>query len=88
MTQTSVDFAVQQVKGMMEYTLEDVKAMVETKLEHHCTQLGVQSPDVSDCITSINPFVGLESKHMQTKFYKKNFNLIVSFHIGHYNISL
>ena len=53
LTQTSVDFAVQQVKSMMEYALEDVKAMVATKLELQCVQLGIQLPDVSDCINPL-----------------------------------
>ena len=72
LAQTSVKFAVQQVQSMLEYALEDVKASVEEKLQLHCTELGIQLPDISDCFASVNPFSGLESEHMQTKFYKLN----------------
>ena len=79
LAQTSVNFAVQQVQSMLEYALEDVKASVEEKLQLHCTELGIQLPDISDCFANVNPFSGLESEHMQTKFYKENFSLIVRF---------
>lgn len=48
----------------------------------------LDKPEVSDCIPAINdlfsqeqiqqPFLGLETKHTQLKFYRDNFNLIVS----------
>lgn len=78
LTQTSVDFAVHQIQSMIKYTLEDAKESIEQKLQLHFTQLGVQLPDISDCFANIDPFSGLESEYMQTKFYKENFNLVVS----------
>jgi len=78
LTQASVDFAVHQIQSMIRYTLEDAKESIEQKLQLHCTEMGVQLPDISDCFANIDPFSGLESEYMQTKFYKENFNLVVS----------
>ena len=86
LTQTSINFAVQQVQSLVEHTLEDVKASVEEKLQQHSTEFGDYLPDISDCFMNIDPFSGLESEYRQTKFYKENFDLIVSL-IPHYTMA-
>ena len=78
LTQVSVDFAVHQIESMVEYTVSDIKALVEEKIREHCKAFGVDVPDLNECFDNTNPFSGLESEYLQTKFYKENFDLIVS----------
>ena len=78
LTQSPIDFAVQQIQSMVEYTLDDVKSSVEETLQHHCSSLGIPKPDIYLPLF-YQPFSGLESEYMQTNFYKENFNLIVSY---------
>ena len=77
LTQTSVNFAVQQVKRMVEYTLEDVKVSIDKKLQVYCNEMNIRQPDISSCFTDVNPFSGLESEYLQTKFYREKFDLVV-----------
>ena len=76
-TQSSVNFAVGQVTGMMEFIAADIRVAVEEKLRTALTDTGVNLPCLDDCFNNINPFDGLMSEHMQTKFYKENFYLVV-----------
>lgn len=78
LTQTSVDFAVQQMEDMMEYTIKDMKSSVEKIVSEYCNTIGVDIPDLTQGFPSTSPFSGLESEYLQTKFYKENFKLIVS----------
>ena len=77
LTQTSVDFAVQQIQDIVDYTINDIKLSVEKQVAEYCTVIGVNSPDLTLCFPDTSPFSGLESEYLQTKFYKENFNLVV-----------
>ena len=78
LTQTSVDFAVQQIQDIVDYTINDIRSSVEKQVAEYCTTIGVNSPDLTLCFPDTSPFSGLESEYLQTKFYKENFNLVVS----------
>ena len=78
LTQSSVNFAVGQVTGMMEFIAADIRVAVEEKLRTALNDTGVNLPCLDDCFNNINPFDGIMSEHMQTKFYKENFYLVVS----------
>ena len=68
LTQTSVDFAVQQIQDMVTYATNDIKT----------SAIGVKIPDLTECFLDEDPFSGLKTEQLQTQFYKENFNLIVS----------
>lgn len=76
LTQTTVDFAVSQVQQMVKYALEDLKDNVLKSAHESGYDLPMNIVDAMD--TSINPFQDLHSEHMQTKFFKEYFNIVVS----------
>lgn len=78
LTQTSVNFALSQVKLMMSNIVQDVQCKVENELQQHLASTGFSVPDLNNCFKSTNPFEGFETEHMQTKFYRQHFNLLVS----------
>ena len=78
LTQSSVNFAVTQVTDMFEFIATDIRASVEGKLKESLNEAGVSLPDLAECFNNVNPFDGLMSEHMQTKFYRENFYLVVS----------
>lgn len=79
LTQTALNFAVGQVKQMVEFLSDDIRLAVEATVEQHCASAGVDAPDLESCFQDIDPFYGLETEYMQTKFYKENFGLVVSY---------
>ena len=79
LTQSATDYAVGQVKEMMVYMLEDLKSSVDSALQEFSLETGTQVPDLAHCYDNINPFLHLETEHMQKKFYKENFNLVVRY---------
>lgn len=76
LTQTAVDFAMGQVQHMVKFALEDMKEAVQ----HGAVSSGIELPEgIIDAMdTSVNPFEDLLTEHMQTKFFKDNFDLVVS----------
>ena len=77
LTQTTIDFAVCQVQHMVSYALQDMKDEVQ---QHVARTLGAELPDLIDIMdTSIDPFEGLQTEYMQTKFFRENFDLTVGY---------
>lgn len=76
LTQVSVDFALGHIKQMTNCIVQDLQC----KVEKYLGDANIQYPDISSCFSDINPFKGLETEHLQSKFYKNHFNLIVSNH--------
>ena len=77
LTQTAVNFAVEQIKGMVCFLAEDLSEVVDARLR----DLGVANEhrdEVRSLFEGINPFDGLETEHLQDKFYRDNFNYVVS----------
>ena len=77
-TQTALDFAVGQVQQMVTFAVEDIQSAVETRLRSHHTENISEMPDISDCFKIPQPFGSLQNEYMQTKYYRENFDLIVS----------
>ena len=71
LTQVALDFAVQQVREMVGYIIDDVKSNLREKLE------GVDI-DITGCFDATDPFVGLSTEYLQHKFYVQHFGLVVS----------
>lgn len=71
LTQAAVNFSVGQIKQMVLHVLDDVKASVKSKLDVDGRS------DIDECFY-VDPFQGLDTEHLQTKFYRENFNLVVS----------
>lgn len=58
------------MKQVLKYLLDDVKESV-------CQKLNVDEREVENCF-KIDLFEGLETEHLQTRFYSHHFNLVVS----------
>ena len=75
LTQSALDFIIQQIKQMISFAVDDV----EEKVKKHLVDQGIPELDISGCFEDMcNPFKLLETEYMQNKFYQENFNLIVS----------
>ena len=73
LTQVSINFLVEQVKLIVAGVVADVEEAVKSKLASE----GVTTI-IHECFRDVNPFEGLETEYKQSKFYKENFNLVVS----------
>ena len=73
LTQTAINFAVSPIRETMNYVEADVRDAVLT--------LGILSEEQQASFERVfehtDPFAGLQSEYLQTKFYKENFNLVV-----------
>lgn len=78
-TQKVVDFTVEEVRQMVSYAVDHVHKSVTVELTEYSQATGRQVPDVSDCFEIPDPFGSLETEYMQTKFYRDNFDLVVSY---------
>lgn len=70
LTQSAITFSVGQIKQVMLHIFEDIKLSIRHRLGDH-------EVNIDDCF-DIDPFDGLETEYLQTKFYRKYFNLVVS----------
>lgn len=77
-TQTALDFAVGQVQQMVTFAVEDIQNAVETCLSSYYSESLSEMPNVTDCFKMQDPFRNLQNEYMQTKYYRENFDLIVS----------
>ena len=77
LTQSAITFAVSQVRETMNYVVDDVRDVALTQI----CQLGVLSEEQQTSLERVieyaDPFAGLQSEYMQTKYYRENFNLVV-----------
>lgn len=70
LTQSALNFAVGQTKQMMANVLDYVKESVKQRV-------GEIDVDIDDCF-EVDPFDALSTEYLQTKFYREQFNLVVS----------
>ena len=74
LTQVSIDFIVEQMKIIVSQLLKHIEVKVQDSLSEGCDL----STTLSECFASItNPFDKLDTEHMQSKYYRENFNLVV-----------
>ena len=74
-TQTAIDFVVSQTKLFVNKMMEGLSSAVRKELNapHH------DATSVLSVLEDIrNPFEGLESQHLQLKYFQEHFGLIVS----------
>lgn len=69
LTQSALDFCVGQIKGVVVDILDQVKASVKDL---------IGDTDIDECF-DIDPFKGLDTEYLQTKFYREHFSYIVSY---------
>ena len=77
-SQTAIDFAVSQVQHMVTFAIEDIQHAVECYLQSLSTESPPDIAAIIECFTVPDPFTNLQNEYMQTKYYKENFELIVS----------
>lgn len=71
LTQSAVNFSIGQIKETIAHVLDDVKASVKQR---------VGEIYIDDCF-DVDPFEGLGTEYLQTKFYREHFHLLVGFPI-------
>ena len=77
LTQVAVNFLVSQVKEIIECIVKEVKTMVaKALLENSFVSANDDLQYLDKCYENTNPFMGLETKYRQKKFYKTHFNLV------------
>ena len=74
LTQSAMKFTVTSVKKLISDVHKDIKSAVVSKL----TQQRINTEELDLEVEVPNPFEGLETEHMQTKFFQKIFGLVVS----------
>lgn len=76
LTQSSLDFITQQIQQMIYFLVDDIAEIVS----EHLSNEGVgEIPSFTEQLDSYrNPFIHLQTEYMQNKFYRENFNLVVS----------
>lgn len=77
LSQSAVNFAVGQIKQITAHILDDVKASVKQRIDD-VSSINSDDVNIDDCF-DIDPFEGLGTEHLQTKFYCEQFNLVVSY---------
>ncbi len=71
MTQSAVNFSIGQMKEVITHVLDDAKK----SLKEHVGDGAL----IDSCFDAVpDPFLLLETEFLQTKFYRENFNLVVS----------
>lgn len=80
LTQASIDYALGHVRHMTKFIIQDIRSAVEHRAQQYFldSDNAIQVPDFSSCFSGIDPICGLETEHLQSKFYKEHFNLLVS----------
>ena len=74
LTQNAINFAVMSVKKLISEAQDDIVSSVIDQLNAQ----GMQTEDLNLQLGLPDPFVSLETEHMQTKFFKEMFGLVVS----------
>ena len=78
LTQSALDFTVSQVKEMMFYDHQDKVAAINTALGSQPAASTLTQDELGGCLEYKNPFAALETEHLQTKYYREHFGLVVS----------
>lgn len=63
---------------MLSYAVKHIKDSIETRLLSTVTDAHLWLPDIGDCFNVADPFGSLQNEYMQIKYYRENFNLVVS----------
>ncbi len=80
LTQSALNFASSQVQEMMFYDHQDKVEALQSILDNQTASPGIEF-NLSESLQYKNPFANLETEHLQTKYYKEHFGLVV----GHIN---
>lgn len=76
-TQVALDFVLNAVVKFISIASAEIKHKVFDKLKELNGES--DSEDLNDCFLPINPFSQLRTEYEQTKFYKEQLGLIVSY---------
>ena len=72
-TQTGIDFTVDQVQNLISMSINDVKSALKRKLYHKSNLI---PSDIDEAFDFSNPFLNLQTPYMQKKYFKENFNSV------------
>ena len=77
LSQVALDDVVEGSRMIFTSTVQQLHSGVRSKL----ASLGIDETKLNDVFTSVvDPFVDLETRYKQEKFFKENFSLVVSVH--------
>ena len=77
LTQTALDFITQHVQQMVSFVVDDIKEAVKKNLANHGMEIDWSELDAKFEYLR-NPFVQLPTEYLQNKYYREQFNLVVS----------
>ena len=74
--QSSLNFITQQIQQMISFTIDDIAEVIHK----FCSEQGASEIPLTEQLESFrNPFLHVQTEYMQNKYYRENFNLVVSF---------
>ena len=77
LTQASLNFAISSLTNIVNMTINNIKELVHGQL----AEMGQSDLLLSSCFQQADLFSNLQTEYQETKYYKENFGLIVSFFI-------
>ncbi len=78
-SQVAVDDIVHNCKGLFSQTVDRIQAEVRAKLAESGVDPDTIDGLVSAFSTAIDPFEGIETHHLQEKYFRETLGLIVSY---------
>ena len=78
LTQSSLDFITQQIQQIIYFTIDDIAEVIHK----FCSDQGASEIPLTEQLEFFrNPFLHVQTEYMQNKYYRENFNLVVSIHL-------
>ena len=81
-TQAALNGIVGDVKGLWSQAMQKLQETVLQRLSQQPG--GVSAEEVRECFGDTTPFDGLETEHLQRRYYKEHFGLLVSYIVVQY----
>ena len=79
LTQSALDFITRQMQQMISFAVDDIDEAVRNYLAE---QGLTRTPFLNEQLENLrNPFMHLQTEYLQNKYYRENFNLVVSMHL-------
>ncbi len=84
LSQTAINYAVGSINSICENVCSNIRQSIETQ---HQKNGSISMTDVDECFVVNDPFAGIGTEYLQSKFYRENFGLVViSFPLLMFNV--
>ena len=84
LTQSALDFITQQIQQMISFAVDDI----DTTVRDYLAEQGLNEiPVLNTQLEALrNPFAHIQTEYLQNKYFRENFNLVVSLHMSVYTL--